>query len=158
MGQEVIEGIVRKLMVLNRTQGYVLFNDVSSLSDEYGLSLSDFDVLTNMLASNGIQIYEDVPNEGSNRNMRNRERRMPREREREVEYSIEKHLAILSTSNSGWTKELNLISWNNRPAKFDIRDWAPEHVKMGKGVTLSDEEADSLISAILNYRKGIDIK
>ena len=55
-------------------------------------------------------------------------------------YEIVEHLAVLSTSKSGWTKELNLISWNGRAAKYDIRDWSPEHEKMGKGVTLSDEE------------------
>ncbi|MBT7071359.1 MAG: hypothetical protein HN975_10785, partial [Anaerolineae bacterium] len=40
----------------------------------------------------------------------------------------------------GWTKELNLISWNGRAAKYDLRDWAPEREKMGKGVTLSKED------------------
>ena len=47
---------------------------------------------------------------------------------------------MLSTSASGWTKELNLISWNDRDAKYDIRDWSADHEKMGKGVTLSAEE------------------
>ncbi|QUH21707.1 hypothetical protein HYG84_15845 [Alkaliphilus sp. B6464] len=51
---------------------------------------------------------------------------------------------ILSESNKGWTKELNLISWNGREAKFDIREWDPEHIKMGKGVTLSREELKKL--------------
>ena len=55
-------------------------------------------------------------------------------------YEIVEHIAVLSTSKTGWTKELNLISWNGRAAKYDICDWSPEHEKMGKGVTLSDEE------------------
>ena len=45
-----------------------------------------------------------------------------------------------SESAKGWTKELNKISWNGGAPKYDIRDWAPEHEKMGKGVTLSEDE------------------
>ena len=44
----------------------------------------------------------------------------------------------------GWTKELNKISWNGGTPKYDIREWAPEHEKMGKGVTLTEEEASKL--------------
>jgi hypothetical protein len=58
----------------------------------------------------------------------------------EIKYEIIKTIGILSTSAKGWTKELNLISWNDRAPKYDLRDWAPEHQKMGKGVTLTDEE------------------
>ena len=43
-----------------------------------------------------------------------------------------------------WKKELNMISWNGAAEKYDIRDWAPEHEKMGKGITLSQEEAEAL--------------
>ena len=59
-------------------------------------------------------------------------------------YEIVEHIAVLSTSKTGWTKELNLVSWNGRAPKYDIREWAPEHAKMGKGVTLSDEEIEVL--------------
>lgn len=59
-------------------------------------------------------------------------------------YEILEELAVLSENAKGWRKELNLISWNGRPAKFDIRDWAPDHEKMGKGVTLSNEEFKAL--------------
>lgn len=58
----------------------------------------------------------------------------------EINYEIIKHIGVLSESKSGWTKELNLVSWNKRGAKYDLRDWAPNHEKMGKGITLSDEE------------------
>jgi hypothetical protein len=63
-------------------------------------------------------------------------------------YEILQELAVLSENPKGWRKELNLISWNGRPAKFDIRDWAPEHEKMGKGVTLSNEEFEALAKQI----------
>ena len=63
---------------------------------------------------------------------------------KEFDFTIVDEIGILSTSTKGWTKELNLISWNGREPKYDIRDWAPEHEKMGKGVTLSEEEMKSL--------------
>ena len=62
----------------------------------------------------------------------------------DIQYEIVKHLGVLSEGSKGWQKELNLVSWNGRDAKYDIRDWAPEHEKMGKGVTLTEEEAAKL--------------
>ena len=62
----------------------------------------------------------------------------------EISYEIVKHIGVLSTSAKGWTKELNLVSWNGRDAKYDIREWSPEHDKMGKGITLSDDEVAKL--------------
>lgn len=62
----------------------------------------------------------------------------------EIKYEIVKNIGLLSKSGSGWTKELNLISWNDREPKYDLRDWSPDHEKMGKGVTLSKEELTAL--------------
>lgn len=58
----------------------------------------------------------------------------------DIKYEIIKNIAVLSTSASGWRKELNLISWNDREPKYDLRDWSADHSKMGKGVTLTKEE------------------
>ena len=58
----------------------------------------------------------------------------------ENKFEIIKKIGVLSKSDSGWAKELNLISWNDRDAKYDIREWSPDGGKMGKGVTLSREE------------------
>ena len=58
----------------------------------------------------------------------------------EIKYEIIKKIGVLSKSASGWEKELNLISWNDRDPKYDIREWSPDGEKMGKGVTLSSEE------------------
>jgi hypothetical protein len=58
----------------------------------------------------------------------------------DIKYEIVKQIGVLSKAGSGWTKELNLISWNDREPKYDLRDWSPEREKMGKGVTLSKEE------------------
>ncbi|MGL9836006.1 YdbC family protein [Enterococcus sp. DIV2446a] len=68
----------------------------------------------------------------------------------EFSYEIVEEIAILSENNKGWCKELNLVSWNGRPPKFDLRDWAPDHEKMGKGLTLTNEEFEQLQKAIEN--------
>jgi len=62
----------------------------------------------------------------------------------DIKYEIFKKLGVLSTAGSGWTKELNLISWNDREPKYDLRDWSADGEKMGKGVTLSKEELSAL--------------
>jgi hypothetical protein len=58
----------------------------------------------------------------------------------DIKYEIIKKVGVLSASASGWSKELNLISWNDREPKYDLRDWSEDHIKMGKGITLSKEE------------------
>ena len=58
----------------------------------------------------------------------------------DIRYEIVQHFGALSTSPSGWSKQLNLISWNDREPKFDIRDWSADGMKMGKGVTLTLNE------------------
>ncbi|GAA0351418.1 YdbC family protein [Alkalibacterium iburiense] len=55
-------------------------------------------------------------------------------------FEVLEHITVLSESPKGWKKELNLVSWNNQAPKFDIRDWSPDHKKMGKGVTFSNDE------------------
>lgn len=62
----------------------------------------------------------------------------------EFSYEIVKTIGVISEGSGGWTKELNLISWNGKEPKYDIRDWAPDHEKMGKGVTLTKEDAKTL--------------
>ena len=62
----------------------------------------------------------------------------------EFKYEITERIAVLSQSPNGWERQLNMVSWNDREPKYDIRDWAPEHAKMGKGITLSADEAASL--------------
>lgn len=67
----------------------------------------------------------------------------------EIKYEITEELVVLSESAKGWSKELNMVSWNDREPKFDIREWSPEHERMGKGVTLNKEEMKK-IKDILN--------
>lgn len=61
-----------------------------------------------------------------------------------IEYSVVKHIGTVSKSPKGWEKQLNLISWNGRAPKYDLRDWAPGGDKMGKGITLTAEELEAL--------------
>lgn len=62
----------------------------------------------------------------------------------DIKYDIIEEIGVISENAKGWRKELNLISWNGAAPKYDIRDWAPEHKKMGKGITLTKEEVEAL--------------
>lgn len=62
----------------------------------------------------------------------------------DIKYEIKETVGVIAESAKGWKKELNLISWNGKEAKYDLREWAPEHEKMGKGVTLSNDELKAL--------------
>jgi len=62
----------------------------------------------------------------------------------DIKYDIVEEIGVLSENIKGWRKELNKISWNGAAPKYDIRDWAPKHEKMGKGITLTEEEAAKL--------------
>lgn len=63
-------------------------------------------------------------------------------------FEIVRNIAVLSTEKSGWTKEANLVSFNDAPPKFDIRTWDPDHKKMGKGVTLNRDEMKDFLDAM----------
>lgn len=69
----------------------------------------------------------------------------------ELKYEIIETVGVLSESPKGWTKELNLVSWNGRDPKYDLRDWAPNKEKMGKGITLTEEELKSLKSILSKF-------
>nr|DAJ65229.1 MAG TPA: hypothetical protein [Caudoviricetes sp.] len=62
----------------------------------------------------------------------------------QINYEIKEHIGIISESKNGWTKELNLVSWNDNEPKYDIREWDPKHEKMSRGITLTEEEAYEL--------------
>ena len=71
----------------------------------------------------------------------------------EIKFEIKENIGVLSESTKGWSKEVNLVSWNDKEPKYDIREWDPAHEKMGKGITLSVEELKKL-KEILN---GLEI-
>ncbi|HCC06879.1 MAG TPA: hypothetical protein DEP72_01755 [Clostridiales bacterium] len=70
----------------------------------------------------------------------------------EIKFEITKEIAVLSERAGGWTKEINMVSWNDRPAKYDIREWTTDHDKMGKGITISEEEMIELKRALDNLK------
>ena len=63
---------------------------------------------------------------------------------KEFKFKITKNLCTLSEGSKGWKKELNLVSWNEREPKYDLRDWSPDHSNMGKGITLGEEDMQKL--------------
>ena len=67
-----------------------------------------------------------------------------------VSFNIVESLGVLSTSTNGWTKEVNVVSWNDRPAKLDIRDWNPDHNKMSRGIGLNATEVAGLYELLQN--------
>lgn len=72
----------------------------------------------------------------------------------ELRFEIVEAVGVLSVSSTGWTKEINLVSWNGKPPKHEIRDWAPDHEKVGKGTTLNPEEWDSLLKIAVSISRG----
>lgn len=69
----------------------------------------------------------------------------------ELKFEIVEHIGVISEKKSGWRKELNRVSWNDKAAKYDIRDWSEDHSKMGKGLTLSDDEIHTLLEILNSY-------
>ena len=62
----------------------------------------------------------------------------------EIKYAITEELGVLSENAKGWTKELNMVSWNGHDPKYDLREWSPDKTRMGKGITLNQDEVDAL--------------
>ena len=65
-----------------------------------------------------------------------------------VTFQIEESLLVLSENSQGWKKEVNRVSWNGKEAKIDLRSWSPSHSRMSKGITLTDQEWQALVSLI----------
>lgn len=74
-----------------------------------------------------------------------------REHGKEFSYEIKAHLGVIKRMPSGWTKEVNVISWNGGPAKLDIREWSGDHQHMSKGMTLYRNEAELLVRLVACY-------
>lgn len=70
--------------------------------------------------------------------------------DKEIKFQIKREISVLSEKANGWTKELNLVSWNGGAPKYDIREWAPNHENMGKGITLTAAEVQTLLDALEN--------
>ena len=74
--------------------------------------------------------------------------------DRDVTYEIIEEIGIISTLDTGWTKEINLVRWNGGVAKYDIRDWDPQHTRMSKGITLKEDEMRRILDLMRRRRAG----
>ena len=70
-----------------------------------------------------------------------------------IKFDIQENFGVISETSNGWRKELNLVSWNDREPKYDLRDWNENHDKMGKGITLTRDELDKLKETLDSYNK-----
>ena len=71
--------------------------------------------------------------------------------EKEITCKVTRPIEVLGTNDRGYTKEVNLVSWNNAAVKLDIREWHPEHERCGKGITLSESEGRKLMDALVKF-------
>ena len=78
--------------------------------------------------------------------------------QKELKFEIINNVGVIAEQSSGWKKELNRISWNGCEPKYDIRDWSPDHEKMGKGVTLTEAELRALKTIIDEEIKLLDVE
>ncbi len=69
----------------------------------------------------------------------------------DFKYEIMEEIGVISENAKGWTRELNYISWNDASPKYDIRDWSPEREKMGKGITLTEQEVNALKNLLISH-------
>lgn len=76
------------------------------------------------------------------------------EDDRDVTFEILEEIGIISTQDTGWTREINLVRWNGGVAKYDIRDWDPYHQRMSKGITLTEDEMRRMLNAMRRRRSN----
>lgn len=69
---------------------------------------------------------------------------------KEVTFEIIKNLILLEEYKNGWTKEINLVSWNDKDPVIDIRTWGKNKEVIGKGITLTDEEFKRIRKLIID--------
>ena len=62
----------------------------------------------------------------------------------EFTYEVTERIAVLSTNARGWERQLNMVSWNGNPPKYDIRDWSHDGSRMAKGISLTEDELKTL--------------
>ena len=72
----------------------------------------------------------------------------------DFKFQITESFGTLSELTGGWKTELNMVAWGDRPPKYDIRTWSPDHARMRKGVTLTREE----LIALKNLLASMDLE
>lgn len=74
-------------------------------------------------------------------------------RNTELKFEIINQIGVVSASSGGWQLELNRVSWNGKEPKYDLRSWSPDHEKMGKGITLTEEDVIALSELLVKEVK-----
>lgn len=74
----------------------------------------------------------------------------------DFKYEILEQLGEFSNNGRGWSKEVNIVSWNDGEGKVDIRNWNQDHSRMGKGISLTHEEARKLRDLLNDIDLGSD--
>ena len=72
---------------------------------------------------------------------------------REISFDIVEEIGVLTTYTTGWSKELNLVSWNGGAPKYDIRDWSPDNLRMSRGVNLHEKEMRFILDVMRNRNR-----
>lgn len=65
-----------------------------------------------------------------------------------IAFNLIEHIGVIGENRDGWKKEVNIVSWNNKAPKIDVRDWDENHERMGRGITLTEEQAEALYKAL----------
>ena len=56
----------------------------------------------------------------------------------DLNFKIVKSLGVVGEpTKTGWTTELNVVTWFDKEPVYDIRAWSPEHTRCGKGISLN---------------------
>lgn len=74
----------------------------------------------------------------------------------DLKFEILERIGVLSTKANNWNKELNIVKWSDYDAKYDIREWNPDHTRMSKGLTFTEEELRVLHALIEDELKQLD--
>ena len=74
--------------------------------------------------------------------------------EREITFEIVEKIGVIAKYQTGWTKEINLVSWNGSEPKYDIRDWSPDHERMSRGVTLREDELRLMLNHLKSWKRN----
>ena len=75
--------------------------------------------------------------------------------DKEFTYNIDAYLGSLKESDThDWTKSVLRISWGDNPTTLDIRNVNMSQKRIGKGISLNNEEADKLVDLLLDCDYG----
>ena len=74
-------------------------------------------------------------------------------RDREITYEIVEHIGVIASYSTGWKKELNMVKWNDGAPKYDIREWDPGHEHMSRGITLHEQEMQTIIDLVEDMKR-----